>query len=525
MAAADFNGDGKLDLAVSESIVAGNILQSNIVVMLGNGDGTFTRGFVTPGSKVLAADLNRDGKADLYVYGSADQTTNVSYIKLGKGDGTFVDGQQNPVAPMPGALTALLVDLNGDGKRDLVAYSSFFPRNQLKDDVLIGIGAGNGTFVPQAYQFNTFGYLQGTNPVAVDFNHDGKVDLAVPTAAVPGIGDGTFAPFSAIPGAFPPPAGNFAVSCQACFLAADLGRHGAPDLIYAANNAVSVARNTGGKPPLLAQLSLGATSVVGGGILAATVSLGGPAPAGGATVSISSSDAAAFFPGGATVTIPAGSGSATFTVTTTAVAAMTPVTISAAWKGSTIGTNLAVVPPFTLTSISFVPASMIGMFPFNAASGFVQFSGPVSDGVVINLTSSNPAAVSVPATVQVNPKFDNAGFQMNVLHVSADTPVTITASFQGVSKSATFTNLKGSDTVVITRAEYTVRSGQLRVEGTATDPTARLQVFNATSGLSLGFATLTSGKFAFQATAGGGVTSVAVQSDKGGLAIAPALQK
>lgn len=188
--------------------------------------------------------------------------------------------------------------------------------------------------------------------------------------------------------------------------------------------------------------------------------------------------------------------------------------------------KLTVVPPFTLTSISFAPSSILGMFPSSVASGFVNMSGPVSDGVVVTLTSSNPAAVSVPATVPIGPGFDNGGFVVSAMHVDAVTPVTITASYQGVSKSAVFTDLKGTDSVVITLAQYVVRSGGLKIEGTATDLTAKLQVFNAATKASLGFATFGSGnKFTFQATAGGGVTSVAVQSDKGGLAIAPAAQK
>ena len=84
VALGDFNGDGKLDLAVA------NALDNSVSVLLGNGDGTFqTQTTYATGSGpyvVVANDFNGDGKLDLAVVNYSDNTVS---ILLGNGDGTF----------------------------------------------------------------------------------------------------------------------------------------------------------------------------------------------------------------------------------------------------------------------------------------------------------------------------------------------------------------------------------------------------------------------------------------------------
>src|SRR2546426_210861 len=83
LAVGDFNGDGKLDLAVA---IPGS---ENIVVLLGNGDGTFqpTVNFNAKGhpKSIAAGDLNADDRLDLVVVNGG--STNISVL-LGNGDGT-----------------------------------------------------------------------------------------------------------------------------------------------------------------------------------------------------------------------------------------------------------------------------------------------------------------------------------------------------------------------------------------------------------------------------------------------------
>jgi hypothetical protein len=111
---ADFNGDARADLAVTDG--AGGVL-----VFLGQGDGTFqtARRTVTGEDTAIlvAGDFNRDGRTDIASYAS---------IALGKGDGTFATPVRHPAAAgvvgpgIPVALSASAVaDFDGDGHVDL----------------------------------------------------------------------------------------------------------------------------------------------------------------------------------------------------------------------------------------------------------------------------------------------------------------------------------------------------------------------------------------------------------------------
>ena len=114
-------------------------------MLLGNGDGTFqpavnTRSGSDPDA-IVAGDFNGDGRLDLAV---ADQASNDVSILLGNGDGTFqtpVQVTERSRVLVPDAIVA--GDFNGDGRLDLAVAE------RQSNDVSILLGNGDGTFQPQ----------------------------------------------------------------------------------------------------------------------------------------------------------------------------------------------------------------------------------------------------------------------------------------------------------------------------------------------------------------------------------------
>ena len=133
-------------------------------------------------SFVAAADLNGDGNTDLIVTNS--YFSNTTAVFLGNGDGTFKtavtydSGGGFPVTVVP-------IDLNGDGKVDLVVanQSSCYPCSQ-NGVVAVLMGKGDGTFSPAVtYDSGGLGFQNsgfGPAEIAVaDLDHDGKLDIVV----------------------------------------------------------------------------------------------------------------------------------------------------------------------------------------------------------------------------------------------------------------------------------------------------------------------------------------------------------
>ncbi len=200
--------------------------------------------------------------------------------------------------------------------------------------------------------------------------------------------------------------------------------------------ALQAAGGGGGQQPALSALSLNPTAVVGGRSSTGTVTLTAPAGSSGFTVQLSSSNSSvARVP--TSVTVPAGQTRANFTVSTNAVSTTTNVTITASAGGVTRQATLTVNPAssVTLQSLAISPTSVWGG---STATGTVSLSGPApAGGVVVQLRSSNPRRASVPSSITIPAGYRSASFVIRTTSAFSITQVTITATYNGVSRSAT----------------------------------------------------------------------------------------
>ena len=141
----DFNGDGKSDLAIVTN--GGSDHPQVLVILLGNGDGTFQPGVVYPltgrtPQTVVVADFNGDGKQDLAVpcfSGGAGVPGEISLF-LGKGDGTFQSAVSITVGNQAGWLA--VGRFNNDAKLDMAVP------NPNSNQIEVLLGNTNGTFQP-----------------------------------------------------------------------------------------------------------------------------------------------------------------------------------------------------------------------------------------------------------------------------------------------------------------------------------------------------------------------------------------
>ena len=174
----------------------GTAFSASLTSFKGNGDGTFaslglqgyigtstSQGYINP-QGVVTGDFNGDGKLDIALsYNDPDQlrASGLGFIP-GKGDGTFpqdsiayysavvnIDIQPAGIASRPFA-----ADLNADGKLDLVWGHNTY------------INQGSNSFTPLALPSS------GTPLLLADLNGDGKTDILMNNAIYAGRGDGSF---------------------------------------------------------------------------------------------------------------------------------------------------------------------------------------------------------------------------------------------------------------------------------------------------------------------------------------------
>ena len=204
VATGDFNGDGILDIAVT------NWGDGTVSILLGKGDGTFGAAsnyrIGGGGTGVLAKDLNGDGKLDLVISNFASNSVTVL---LGNGDGTFSPHADYPTGVGPDRI--VVGEFNGDGKLDVAVDDRGCPNLPCSADGLVSVLLGNGDGTLQPHVDYSTGPGSGPDGIAAgDFNGDGKLDLAVSNSGTNNIsillgnGDGTFqTPMNYSTGSFP----------------------------------------------------------------------------------------------------------------------------------------------------------------------------------------------------------------------------------------------------------------------------------------------------------------------------------
>ena len=143
MTVADFNADGKPDIAIVNQTTLANpsVAQGNVVVLQGNGDGTFTQ---FPGSPIAvgqnpvaiaSGDLDGNASADLAV---VNKTDNSVTVLLNNGDATFVAGPNSPVSTATNPTGIAIADFNQDGHADFAVTGG--DTNTFR--VFFGVAAG-----------------------------------------------------------------------------------------------------------------------------------------------------------------------------------------------------------------------------------------------------------------------------------------------------------------------------------------------------------------------------------------------
>jgi len=227
----DFNGDHRTDIALTGGFSSPGVPWGSVPVALANADGTtftvtnapildFATYATQSGAKAVTGDFNGDGRDDIALTGGFSSpgvpwgsvpvalanpggtTFTVSNLPVPNNFGTYAT--QSGAKPVSG-------DFNGDGRGDIALTGGFQSPGVPWGSVPVAFAnAGGTTFSvqndPVPDSFGTFATQGGAKPVAGDFNHDGRSDIALTGgSSSPGV------PWGSLPVAFSNGNGTFTV--------------------------------------------------------------------------------------------------------------------------------------------------------------------------------------------------------------------------------------------------------------------------------------------------------------------------
>jgi hypothetical protein len=418
----DFNGDGKLDLAVANLCSDSSCANGALSILLGNGDGTFqtpiTNSSIGELNNVLIGDFNNDGKLDLAMpeFVCTAQSCSFSFIvMLGNGDGTF----QPAVTYDTGGITPLAVtagDFNGDGKPDLAVLNQCTAGNDCTVGIVgVLLGNGDGTFrVPVTYA----AIANLDSVTANDFNGDGKLDLLVSGSNSVGLmlgnGDGSFQSPT-----------TYLVGGGGLVGVADLNGDGKPDVVLPGNETVSILMNvaSGFRFTTSTTASTSANPAIAGQSITFTASVtgvGSASPTGTVTFNDGSMSLG---------TVSLANGRASFTTSLSAGAH----SISIAYSGdstflpslsATFTETVNAAPDFSISSFALTPGSVQ---PGTSSTSVISIAALNGFNDSVALTCSVTPASAMAPTCSVSPASINAGATAT-LTVNTTAPVAANAS-------------------------------------------------------------------------------------------------
>ncbi len=496
VAVADFNNDIHPDLAVAAAF-------GKLIILLGLGDGTFRQladvNIVAgvDNTDVDVADFNNDGVPDLVVAADADHRT---VFLLGNGDGSFTQSASVSDTLQERVGEQAVADFNGDGFQDAAIGMALCCAPAGDGSIGILYGTGAGTFrpvvrylVPGFVINNAGGYL-----IAADLSADGRADIALQirgnnpgltvllntTGRAPAplaLGSVVATPASVVgsnqaeinislaPGAVAPSGSttlNVKSSRNAVVTVPSTVRiiAGMTNVRFRVNTTrvttpqnvtVTVSSNRLGSrsvvltvtpptdPLTLGSVEVSPAGVFGGRDAAGSVNLttGNVAPTGGAFVSLTN-DNPALVTTPSEVVIPAGQSSASFPIQTRQTGVTASVNITGQYGGTTRSATLIVSAPTNsavISTLTLTPSSVTGGSTQGVRLVVTLDQAAPSERATISLSSSNPALVPLPPSMQIETGFTSSFVDFATRAVSAPTQVTINATYGGSSQSVVLT--------------------------------------------------------------------------------------